>query len=54
MSNDAHFLLNWSKCTKFDSIMQVIYIDREKEWTKDRSLWDSMFHISSFRGISIN
>ena len=22
-------------CTKFDSIMQVIYIDKEKEWTKD-------------------
>ena len=40
-------------CTKFDSIMQVIYIDKEKEWTKDRSLWDSIFHISSFRGISI-
>ena len=25
-------------CTKFDSIMQVIYIDKEKKWTKDRSL----------------
>ena len=28
------------KCTKFDSSMQVIYIDKEKEWTKDRSMWD--------------
>ena len=35
-------------CTKFDSIMQVIYLDKEKEWAKDRSLWDSIFHISSF------
>ena len=35
-------------CTKFDSIMQVIYIDKAKEWTKDRSLWDSIFHISNF------
>ena len=43
-------------CIKFDSIMQVIYIDKEKEWTKDQGqiLVGLIFHISSFRGISIN